>query len=425
MGMELMDLSNGTRTAQNRYVAPNGVIVTSSMTQYSNGNYYYLTYLFNNSMRTGARNYYMASGGNNGYIAINLSMVARPVTIIRIYPYTRDDTSSNYRISISRDNVNWVEAVPLVNNHHAVNNANYIAPGVYREHKFPFPPNYIRIYLTYRGSWGVSLNEIQLFHQAFKGKFLMQDGEKLYKFTDTKEAIASDVNLVPIMKSNDNGASRASASSQWSEVYQPFKAFNGTIADNTDGWHAVSGATYPQWLAFQFNAPVVVKKFRITARLGLANQSPRNFILQGRLNGEILWKNIKTFTQGTTTWSAGTARDFDCIENNTSYIEYRLYIQSNVGGSRSLSIGKWEMFGEEILAEKRKIEEYLISELSPALLESHGEDVLNISDYDRRLRTLDFMEFNVREEKVAEGATLKEDKLRIDLDKLFDIRRLK
>lgn len=432
MTLEMIDLSGGRRVSGKRYESPNGVVVTTSMNQYSNGSYYYLTYLFNNSFQADARHYWLGSGGSGGYLYMDVSMLTRPITVMRIFPYTRNDSSSNYRIEISTDNVNWTHATGLINNHHNTSNANYIAPGVYREHELPFSPKYIRIYLTYQGNWGVSLNEIQLFHRKLEGKFLLQKDSTLYKFRDTVYGRPGSENYVPQMTSNTAPSGKASASSVWNATtYAAYRAFDRSAPSEADCWHTVSGAKLPQWLAYKFTEPKVVKSFAITSRYtSQADQSPRDFILQGRKQGSTTWENIKSYTQPNG-WASNTRREFECLENDTAYIEYRLYVTANTAGvantttSVNLSIAMWEMFGEGTPDVKGGFDTFPTSQLTADFLSANGEPIADLYRYNRQVKTLDFFEFERNGEKSLNDVPLKESKMMLDLNTFFDIRRLK
>lgn len=435
MTLELADLSGGVRVSGEKYVAPNGVVVTTTMSQYNNSTYYYLSYLFNGTTQAGvdgAGGYWLARGGQGGYLYMDVSMLKRPITVMRIYPYTRSDTSSNYRIEISRDSVNWDNATELILNSHLVYNVNYTAPGTYKEHELPYAPKYIRIYLTFQGSWGVSLNEIQLFHPKFDGKFLLQKDNTLYRFREYAKEIPATENLVPKMTSDNAPKGIASASSTWDNVnYVAYRAFNRKDTPSiTNCWHVHSNARLPQWLAYEFAEPQVIKNFSLTSRIDSGSgESPRDFILQGRKKDSAVWENIKGYTQSNG-WAPNTTRYFDCSENNTAYIAYRLYITANTGGLTdttvivTLSIASWEMFGEGTPGIENGFETLPINQLNAEFINENGEDLSELGKYNRRVMTLDFLAFDRGREIEVNDVPLKESRIELDLERLFDIRRL-
>lgn len=166
MALQKLDLSGGVLNRDRIYRSPNGVTVTSSANTYYNSNYYYLGYLFNETYQTDPRHYWLTSSSGNVTLTFDLTSVYDfVVKQIRVYPYTRTNASSNYRIEVSSDGLLWEEVVGWVYNHHNPNNANYIPAGQYREHhiEYGFKINYIRFTLTRNGSYGATLNEIELY----------------------------------------------------------------------------------------------------------------------------------------------------------------------------------------------------------------------------------------------------------------------
>lgn len=166
MNLEMLDLRGGNIDRNRVYKAANGVVVTSSANTYSSSNYYYLAYLFNRTYGTSATHYWMTSSSGNQTLTFDLRSVSDfYLKKIVMYPYSRTNASSNYRIEVSSDGVAWEAMTGWVNNHHSSNNANYVAPGQYREHPIHsvFDVRFIRFTLTRNGSYGVALNEIELY----------------------------------------------------------------------------------------------------------------------------------------------------------------------------------------------------------------------------------------------------------------------
>ncbi|NUM33143.1 MAG: discoidin domain-containing protein [Candidatus Brocadiae bacterium] len=103
---------SGGRTGQTVYTAPNGTVVTSSSPVYSNGNYYYMEYMFNQSYANGSHTDYwlpIASGSATLVFAFNQLYY---VDSIRVYSanYTNSassDRSSDYKLEGSMDGVNY------------------------------------------------------------------------------------------------------------------------------------------------------------------------------------------------------------------------------------------------------------------------------------------------------------------------------
>lgn len=174
MALKKLPLAGGTggRAGSNRYDAPNGVIVTSTANVYSNSNYYYFEYMFNDSKAAGATNYWMTSGTST-YLTFDLRRVTNLFEIkeIKVWPRTRDDSLTNYRIHGSNDGVNWTEIAPWFSNR-------YSYPYEYHNiHQLSQNYRYIRFNLSYSGQWGTSLNEIEFWYQDTL--FLLEDENKI------------------------------------------------------------------------------------------------------------------------------------------------------------------------------------------------------------------------------------------------------
>ena len=171
--LKKIDLSGGTggRGGQTVYTAPNGVVVTSSAATYNSNGYYYMEYLFNGTIitsqqsRTGGTgyDYWLTSSGGNQTLTFDFSAlptnVYERIRKIVVYPRTRTDASSNYRIFVSNDGSNYTEIVPWVT-------TNTSTPfGTAFEHEIGAGAKFIRFELTRNGRWGVTLDEIEFYYE--------------------------------------------------------------------------------------------------------------------------------------------------------------------------------------------------------------------------------------------------------------------
>lgn len=154
-----VDLSGGTggTSGQTVYTAPNGVVVTSSAPVYSNSNYYYMEYMFNNSISSSynVHSHFLSSGATT--LTFDFGEGHAGITDMMVYPRARDDGSSNYRIEVSDDNATWTEVVPWVTTTHD-DSTPY---GTEHRYTLNTTARYIRMELTQNGSWGSCLDEIQ------------------------------------------------------------------------------------------------------------------------------------------------------------------------------------------------------------------------------------------------------------------------
>lgn len=168
MSLIKLDLSKGIggRNNEKVYTAPNGVVVTSSMPTYSNSNYYWLEYLFDDPT---INNYWLTSGAPATLTFDFGSLPSCDIRRIEVVGATRTDSYSLYSIWISDDNINYKEIVPETGS------------SVIKEKKI-FNVNtekkrFVQFRLKLIGSWGAQLTNIDFFIQNNETKTVIQDGE--------------------------------------------------------------------------------------------------------------------------------------------------------------------------------------------------------------------------------------------------------
>lgn len=172
MGLEKIDLSRGTggRAGSKVYTAPNGVVVTSSAAVYNNSTYYYMEYLFNGSIPNyeDANSYWMTSSSTTQTLTFDFQAIGIPIIReIRVWPRCRNNNNSNYRILVSDDNINYTEIAPWF-----INNSTY--PYTHMErHEVVLKKRFIRFEVTYGGTWGSCLKEIEFYYAG--DRFLIDD----------------------------------------------------------------------------------------------------------------------------------------------------------------------------------------------------------------------------------------------------------
>ncbi len=156
-----LDLSGGSggTSGQSVYTAKNGVVVTSSVKVYTNSNYYYIQYLFDGIDNSGAANtYWLSDGGPTVTLDFDFFKILPQINRmnkITLYPRTRDESISDYRILISDDKTAWTQVVARVSNTYA--NCPY---GTAREHIIDVRSRYIRVEMYRSGNWGATMNGI-------------------------------------------------------------------------------------------------------------------------------------------------------------------------------------------------------------------------------------------------------------------------
>ncbi|WP_148530742.1 discoidin domain-containing protein [Virgibacillus salexigens] len=173
----ILDLSNGEDNSF-KYIAPNGVTVKSSAKKYEykdHPEYYALSHLFNGTIsisdgsifHSDPHSYWLADSKGSQSLIFDFQSIGNPVIeTIRVYPRARNDASSNYRILVSDDDINYEEVVPWVTNTHD-DNTPY---ETMREYELLLSNRFVRFELTRNGSWGIILSEIEFIVDSISTK---------------------------------------------------------------------------------------------------------------------------------------------------------------------------------------------------------------------------------------------------------------
>ncbi|WJH28468.1 discoidin domain-containing protein [Paenibacillus sp. CC-CFT742] len=158
----------------------------------------------------------------------------------------------------------------------------------------------------------------------------------LSSFASANEA--SNEPLIPVMTSNTAPSGIARASTIWSSNHDAYRAFDGI---GHYGWSSVAGTT-TGWVEYEYNSPVVVNTYTLTARgiLNYGSESPKDWTFEA-WNGEE-WIVLDT-REEITSWSKGHINEFS-FDNETSYPKYRINITKNNGYDRYVSIGAMQFF---------------------------------------------------------------------------------
>ncbi len=162
-----LNLSGGTggTSGQTVYTARNGVVVTSSFGVYYNSNYYYMGYLFDGIDDSAAfTTYWLSNGGTTVTLDFDFFSILTKIHYIHkmiLYPRTRDDSISDYRILGSDDKTLWTELIPRVYN--TYDNCSF---GTAREHVVDQKYRYIRLEIYRNGSWGATMNGVKFIVDA-------------------------------------------------------------------------------------------------------------------------------------------------------------------------------------------------------------------------------------------------------------------
>ena len=150
-------------------------------------------------------------------------------------------------------------------------------------------------------------------------------------------------NLIPVMTSNTSPSGVAASSSNYSNEYAPWKAFDGNNNSGTASrWISSASASMPQWISYKFNLATYAGSYYILPETGgCADRAPKNFRLQGS-NDNVNWTTLDARTDiNLSTWN-GSGKTFN-ISNPGSYKTYRLYVTAT-NGSPVVSIQKLELY---------------------------------------------------------------------------------
>lgn len=152
------------------------------------------------------------------------------------------------------------------------------------------------------------------------------------------------INITPTMTSNTTPSPYVvSASSQYSEIYAPWKAFDGkTGYENT--WGTISNTPYG-WIKIDFGIEKRIDAFSVTSR-NYTDQAdaPKTMILYGsnddsnysqilEVNNQILWSSVE--------------RRLFNLPNPVSYRYYRLNCIQNNGKSNYVVIGEITLYQDD------------------------------------------------------------------------------
>lgn len=148
------------------------------------------------------------------------------------------------------------------------------------------------------------------------------------------------VNLIPAMTSDTIPSGIASASSQHSHPYPAWKAFDGDVESNANGWIATYGVL-EGWLQYTFPTPTIVDIYRIRNQIGgESTRAPKDWTFEGSNDG-ITWTVLDTI-KDFTFWVMHDFSTFS-FKNTTPFYSYRINITANNGSEDLLTIGELEM----------------------------------------------------------------------------------
>ncbi|MFC8687328.1 discoidin domain-containing protein [Brevibacillus porteri] len=143
-------------------------------------------------------------------------------------------------------------------------------------------------------------------------------------------------NIIPVMTGDATPSGIASASNVVASN-PPWRAFNGDI---TNYWHSTSvpTTTSPEWIAYEFPDPKIVKRYDILSYSSGDGGRPRDWTFEGTNDG-VSWDVLDR--RSNHTW---TDKIEITIDNNTPYKKYRVHVTDRVGSNTYVRIGDIRMY---------------------------------------------------------------------------------
>lgn len=137
------------------------------------------------------------------------------------------------------------------------------------------------------------------------------------------------INVTPVMTGNTTPSPYVvSSSSVYSTSYPAWKAFNNSIALESDGWLSSSSAS-TGWIQIDIGKSILVNCYSLVkTNVGNANVLPKDFTLQGSNDG-ITFIDLHT-ANNQTNWTNEEVRFYN-FNNINKYRYYRLNIKANNG----------------------------------------------------------------------------------------------
>ncbi|WP_427051181.1 discoidin domain-containing protein [Paenibacillus sp. TC-CSREp1] len=167
---------------------------------------------------------------------------------------------------------------------------------------------------------------------------------------------SSNNNAIPNMTSNTSPSGVASASSMYVGVstYEPWKAFNGTSSDGSDGWATENGKV-SGWLAYKFTNPINIYKYAITSRNSAESgahsidSAPKTWTFEGSNDGDN-WVVLDTRVN-VTGWNINETKNFELERKYISnFVHYRLNISENNGWGSFTCFAELRLFEIKIIS---------------------------------------------------------------------------
>lgn len=147
--------------------------------------------------------------------------------------------------------------------------------------------------------------------------------------------------LVPPMTSNTTPEGEVTCSSLAQSSFPAWKVFSGTISAENDIWATADNASTKQWIQYNFDRPQCAKILAITNRVCSTNvYTPKEFVLEASDDGSSYDELLYT-RHGD---KPGKTYDY-VIDNNKSYLYYRITFGQNYGGQMRVQLALIQLYG--------------------------------------------------------------------------------
>lgn len=157
---------------------------------------------------------------------------------------------------------------------------------------------------------------------------------------DAEFAVRAASDQVSVMTSNTSPKGIASSSSDFSSLYEAWKAFDGNNESGSSSrW--ISDYGMSQWIAYQFSEPKRITEYYILPEIGLSDRAPKSWDFQAWTGSQWITLDSRTNMFTGDDWkSKGLSFSF---ENNKAYRKYRLYVKQT-NGSSVVSIQHFKLY---------------------------------------------------------------------------------
>lgn len=173
---------------------------------------------------------------------------------------------------------------------------------------------------------------------------LYEDGTPYGRAVPRLTSNTSAYDAIPDMTSNTAPSGTASADSQYSASYAPWKAMDD---DPSTYWHTQVSA-FPHWIQYAFTAPVTAVGYAITntSNTGDGIRGPKDYTLLGSNTGAFAGEEVTLDTQTNAGSATPGVKTAHTLASPDAYQYYRLHVTAGHYSSY-LTLGEFELLTED------------------------------------------------------------------------------